>query len=137
MVGIRDFFDAFKPAFKSGRTDPGTWRNLEQFGRFDGTGEVRADLDLPTGEIVVSTEELRDVDGLEVELTGPSGQSLEIKRLKRDPDNSAGAHNLYRMATAEVPEAGVHQLRVAAPDPQQPLWILVGREAGTKDILWG
>jgi hypothetical protein len=107
MVGIRDFFDAFKPAFKSGRTDPETWRNLEEFGRFDGVGEVRAEFDLPKGGVVISAEELRDV------------------------------HNLYRIASAELSDPGLHQLRVSAQDPKQTLWILVGREMGATDFLRG
>ena len=135
MVGIRDFFDAFKPAFKSGRTDPGTWRNLEKFGRFEGAGEVRAELDLPEGDVVISIEELRDHQGLELELVGPSGEPLGLERHSRDPDNSAGAHNLYRMASAAVSDSGLHQLRVTAPDSEQPLWIVVGGEAGVTDVF--
>ena len=53
VVGIRDFFDAFKGATPGGETSAGTWRYLERYGRVSGMGEVRLDVELPEGMAVI------------------------------------------------------------------------------------
>ncbi|MET0957727.1 MAG: hypothetical protein ABWZ18_04375 [Solirubrobacterales bacterium] len=43
MVGMRDFFDAFKGGLSGGDTAERTWRYLEKYGRFSGMGAADDD----------------------------------------------------------------------------------------------
>lgn len=136
MVGFRDFFDAFKGGLSGGETAAGTWRYLEKHGRFSGMGETEAELELPQGRAVISNEEIREVEGFEVELTGPHGEAVALKRLPDSVDFSEmGMHNLFRIAEADVKVAGLHHLRVKGTDPGQELVILVGEELSAKDTM--
>ena len=124
MGAVRDFIDAFRP----GRTKPGNWRQLERYGRFEGTGEVVADIELPAGRISVGAEDFFEVERFELELTGPDGQPVEIRRWSaNDVKRSVGAvHHFVPIATGEVRFPGLHRLRVRAETAEQPLLILVG-----------
>jgi hypothetical protein len=138
MVGIRDFFDAFKGGMSGGETEVGNWRYLEKYGRFSGSGEAEADLELPKGKAMISNEEIREVEGFEIEVTGPDGEPVALKRFKNNPDHTdMGAHNLFRMAEADVELAGIHRIRVKGTEPGQELVILVGEELSAKDAMLG
>jgi hypothetical protein len=138
MVGMKDFFDAFKGGMSGGETEAGNWRYLEKHGRISGSGEVEGELELPKGKAVISNEEIREVEGFEIELTGPDGQAVELKRFENNPDHTEmGAHNLFRMAEADVKLAGLHHLRVKGTEPGQELVILVGAELSTKEAVLG
>jgi hypothetical protein len=138
MVGIRDFFDAFKGGMSGGETGAGHWRNLEQHGRFSGMGEAEAQLELPQGKIVISNEEIREIEGFEIELTGPDGEPVALERFPNNPDHTdMGMHNLFRMAEAEVKTPGIHHVRVKGTEPGQELVIVVGEELSAKDAMLG
>jgi len=138
MVGMKDFFDAFKGGMSGGETEVGNWRYLEKYGRFSGMGEAEAEIELPTGKAVISNEEIREVEGFEVELTGPDGQPVALKRLEDSDDfTDMGMHNLFRVAETDVKVAGLHHLRVKGTDPGQELVILVGEELSAKDAMLG
>ncbi len=138
MVGIRDFFDAFKGATPGGETEAGNWRYLEKHGRFSGMGEAEAELELPKGKAMISNEEIREVEGFEIEVTGPDGQPVALERFEDSDDFSdMGMHNLFRMAEADVKVAGLHHLRVKGTDPGQELVVLVGEELSAKDAMLG
>ena len=130
MVGIRDFFDAFRGGLSGGETAAGTWRHLEKYGRFSGMGETEAEIELPKGKAVISNEEIREVAGFEIEVTGPDGQAVPLERIPDGDDHSdRAAHNLFRMAEADVKLAGLHRIRVRGTDPGQELVILVGKDS--------
>lgn len=137
MVGIRDFFDAFKGSTPGGETAAGTWRYLEKYLRVSGMGEVEADLELPEGEAVISVEEIRDVESLEIGLTGPGGGAVPLERLANDDDSDTGMHNLFRMAVAKVEVPGMHHVRVKAPEAGQELVVLAGEELSATDAMLG
>ena len=138
MVGMKDFFDAFKGGMSGGETEAGNWRYLEKYGRISGSGEVEGELELPKGKAIISNEEIREVAGFEIELTGPDGAAVPLKRLDDSHDHTdMGAHNLFRMAEAEVKLAGHHHLRVKGTEPGQELVILVGEELSAKDAMLG
>jgi hypothetical protein len=133
MGRMGDFLDSFKP----GPTKPGMWGQREEFGRFEGTGEVTAELELPEAHVAVSIEEHIQVEDLGLELTGPGASPLKLERYSAsDFDTSDSAvHRLFRIASGEVPDAGLHHLRVKAPSPDQPLLIMVGREMTVRGEL--
>ena len=117
-----------RSAARSGPSPAGFWKELERFGRFEGTGEVVAELDIPTGPLAVSVEDYPDVEDLAFELTGPGGDPLEVKRYAaRDLDDGRGLKNLDRVATLEVESPGLHHLRIKAPNDYEPLLVLVGQ----------
>jgi hypothetical protein len=130
MGGIGDFMDSFK----AGPTKPGMWRQLEEFGRFEGTGEVSAESET---ELAVSIEDFIDVENLGLELRGPAGTEVLLKRYSpRDFDTSDSAvHRLFRIANGPVRDAGLHHLRVRAPSAELPLMIMVGREMTVRGEL--
>jgi hypothetical protein len=131
-----DSFKAFKGAFKEGRTEPGTWRDAERFGRFEGTGEVGAEVELPEGPLVVSAEDYAYVENLEFELIGPSGEPLEVKRHAKPEYGSRDAlKNLNRIATVKIEQPGLHQVRVKAPNAEEPLLITVGEDLTPGEAL--
>jgi hypothetical protein len=126
---LGDSFRAFKGAFKEGPSEPGSWGEAEKFGRFQGTGEVSAEIQLPGGPLAVSAEDYPYVENLELELTGPSGGPIEVKRYSKPPYGSRDAlRNLHRIATAKIVDPGHHQLRVKAPDAEESLLITVGED---------
>jgi len=138
VVGFRDFFDAFKGMKPGGETAVGNWRYLEKYGRVSGMGEVTSDLELPAGKAAVSAEDIREIEGFEVELTGPDGQPVALKREPESTDFSdMGMHNLFRIAEADVKVAGLHHLRVKGTDAGQELVIVVGADLSLKDALRG
>ncbi len=138
VAGMRDFFDAFRGATPGGETAAGTWRYLERYGRVSGMGEVQLDLELPKGAAVISVEEIMEVSGFEVELTGPGGEAVALKRFPDTTDfEEAAMHNLVRVAEAHVTLAGVHHLRVVGTDRAQELVVVVGAEPSAKDALFG
>ena len=138
MVGFRDFFDAFKGGMSGGETEAGTWRNLEKYGRFSGMGECSADIELPEGKALISNEEIREVEGFEVEVTGPDGSAAPLKRLENNPDHTdMGTHNLFRVAEVDVRAPGIHRIRVKGTDPAQELVILVGKDLSAKEAMLG
>jgi hypothetical protein len=138
VVGFKDFFDAFKGGMSGGETEVGNWRYLEKHGRFSGMGEAEADIELPKGKAIISNEEIREVEGFEIEVTGPDGQPVALERFEDNPDHTdMGMHNLFRMAEAEVKLPGLHHLRVKGTDPGQELVILVGEDLSAKDAMLG
>jgi hypothetical protein len=136
---VGDFIGAFKAGAKSGPTPPGTWRDMEKFGRFEGTGEVRAELTLPAGAVAVSVEDYLIVQELEAQLTGPSGEALELKHYSESPydDDSKALKNLRRVVSARIEAPGIHQLTVKAPNGGEPLLIMVGEDATPGAALKG
>jgi hypothetical protein len=84
-MSLKDAFGAFKRGFQPGPTEVGTWRERERFGRLQGVGEVSGGIELPQGEFLVSIEDYRAVDDLEVELTGPDGSRVSLERHKPRP----------------------------------------------------
>jgi hypothetical protein len=131
-MGLRDFVDGFRP----GPTKPGTWRNMERFGRFQGTGEVTGDLELPPGEFAVSVEGHRRVSELDVELTGPDGEPVQLERHREQTAGGRDAvHNLHRVAKGELDGGGVCRLRLQGPDREEELIVVVGRETGAGEAM--
>ena len=134
--GFRDAVNAFKQGFKAGPTEPGNWRYLEKFGRFQGVGEVRGEIELPRGKVTLGSEAFEEVDDLEVELAGPDGNPVALER----PDGSfseldRGTHNLFRIGYAAIEQPGLHTLRVRAPGEEEPLLITVGEEPSAGEAL--
>ncbi len=135
---MRDFFDAFKGGLSGGETAAGTWRYLEKYGRFSGMGAAEAELELPKGKALISNEEIREVEGFEVELTGPDGGPVALKRFEDSDDISdMGMHNLFRVAEADVKLPGLHHLRVKGTDLGQELVILVGKNLSAREAMLG
>jgi hypothetical protein len=129
MPGVRDFFDAFKGGLTPGPTTPGNWRHLERFGRFTGTGEISAELELPHGEVTLASEEFEEVDDLLVELVGPDGSEVSLDRPRGEfSELDRGTHNLFRIGYARIERPGLHTLRVRAPKGDQALLITAGDE---------
>ena len=83
MGGLGDFVNTFRAGMRSGPTPVGTWKEMEKFGRFEGTGEVGAELALPPGPIAISVEDYLMVQDLEAQLTGPSGERLLSSSITR------------------------------------------------------
>jgi len=125
MGGIGNFLDSFK----SGPTKPGMWGDLEEFGRFEGTGELSAELELPESHVAISVEDYKQVEDLELTVTGPGGTEPELKRYtSRDFGPRDAVHQLYRIRSGKLHDAGLYHLSVTAPAPDQHLMIMVGRE---------
>jgi hypothetical protein len=117
-MGLRDFVDGFRP----GPTKPGTWRNMERFGRFQGTA--------------VSVEGHRRVSELDVELTGPDGAPVQLERHREQTAGGRDAvHNLHRDAKGELDGWGVCRLRLQGPDREEELIVVVGRETGVGEAM--
>jgi hypothetical protein len=127
-------FGDLRNRFKSGPTEVGTWEEQEKFGRLRGTGEVSGELELPEGEIAISSEGDPQVGELEVELRGPDDSAVELERdLHGRDQKTRGGQNLYRLARARTAMAGTHRLRVRSPRSDESLVIAVGEEAGIGD----
>jgi hypothetical protein len=138
MVGFRDFFDAFKGTAPGGETAAGTWRYLESYARFSGMGATEADIELPEGKAIVSNEEIREVEGFEIEVTGPDGEPVPVTRFQNNDDlTDQGMHNLFRVGEVDVKAAGVHHIRVKGTAPEQELVILVGKDLSATDAMLG
>lgn len=137
MAGFKDFFGAYKGAFTAGPTEPGTWRNHERFGRLTGTGEVEGELELPKGTVALGVEDHIAVLDLEVELSGPDGEPVALKRRGDHEDYDRAVHNLDRIGTGEVATTGLHRLRVRSPDPQEELVIAAGKDLTVKEMIAG
>jgi hypothetical protein len=129
MGGLGDFIGKFKAGMRGAPTPPGSWGDLEKFGRFEGTGEVNAELTLPEGPLAVSIEDYLTVQDLEARLTGPSGE-LELTHHSESPndDDSKALKNLRRVVSTRIDAAGLHQLVVRAPNSEEPLLIMVGED---------
>ena len=128
MGGLRNWFSQVKAGVSGGPTPPGSWGDLEKFGRFEGTGEVTAELTLPAGPVAVSIEDYLTVQDLDAQLTGSSGGALEVKHYSEAPDDdeSKALKNVRRVASARIDSPGLYHLTVASPDSAAPLLILVG-----------
>jgi hypothetical protein len=125
MIG--DFVNAFKAGANPGPTPPGFWREAERYGRFEGTGEVIAEVELPEGPLAISAEEYLMVQELQFELTGPNGDAIAVNRRAESAyDDSTALKNLRRIATTKVTDPGLHRIRVKAPNSEEPLLITVG-----------
>jgi hypothetical protein len=101
MSRIGDFLESFKP----GPTKRGTWRQLEEFGRFEGTGEVSAELELPETQVAVSVEGYLEVENLEFKLTGPGGTALQLKRYSAKNFDTSDAAESSGSASRAGPRA--------------------------------
>ena len=111
---------------------PGSWKEIEQFGRYEATGTLDAELELPEGAVLISSVALYATEKVEVELLGPDGPvALTRERSSGDPDHA----NLTRLVSGTVTTPGLHRLRVSGiPGPGQEL-IMVGREVRVGDML--
>jgi hypothetical protein len=117
--------------FKPGPTQSGFWGDRESFGRLEGGGEVSGEVTLPQGEdVLISVEDYRMIDELEVELTGPDGSPVALERDRQMSKSGSrnAVHNLHRLAHGTIATAGTHRLTVRAPDPAQPLIVVVGAD---------
>jgi hypothetical protein len=131
-VGIRDILQNVGAT----KTQPGTWRYAEKFGRFEGVGEVDGKVDLPRGKITLGSEAFEEVDDLAVELVGPDRNPVAVDRGDGNfSDMDRGAHNLFQIGHAVIQQPGAHALRVRAPDRHQPLLITVGEEFRVGDAF--
>jgi hypothetical protein len=127
--GLKNWWKQVRAGVSGGPTPPGSWGDLEQFGRFEGTGEVNTELTLPAGPVAVSIEDYLTVGDLEAELTGSSGEQLEVKHYSDAPDDDEhkALKNVRRVLSAEIDSPGLYRLAVSSPDSAAPLLILVGR----------
>ena len=127
MGGLRNWFSQVKAGVSRGPTPPGSWGDLEKFGRFEGTGEVSAELTLPAGPVAVSIEDYLTVQDLDAQLTGSSG-ALEVKHYSEAPDDdeSRALKNVRRVASARIDSPGLYHLTVTSPNSAAALLILVG-----------
>lgn len=132
MGGFRNWLNQVKSGISRGPTPTGSWGDLEKFGRFEGTGEVNAELSLPAGPLAVSIEDYLTVQDLEAELTGSSGEPLELKHYSEAPDDDQKKALKYirRVASARIEAPGPYRLTVKAPNSAAPLLILVGEDGG-------
>jgi hypothetical protein len=128
MGGLRNWFNQVKAGVSGGPTPPGSWGDLEKFGRFEGTGEVTAELTLPAGPVAVSIEDYLTVQDLDAELTGSSGEALEVKHYSEAPDDDEqkALKNVRRVASARIDSPGLYHLTVRSPNSAAALLILVG-----------
>jgi hypothetical protein len=128
MGGLRNWFGQVKAGISGGPTPAGSWGDLEKFGRFEGTGEVTAELTLPAGPVAVSIEDYRTVQDLEAQLTGSSGEPLELKHYSEGPDEDEqkSLKSIRRVAGARIESPGLYHLTVRSPDSAAALLILVG-----------
>jgi hypothetical protein len=128
MGGLRNWFNQVKAGVSGGPTPPGSWGDLEKFGRFEATGEVTAELTLPAGPVAVSIEDHLTVQDLDARLTGSSGEALEVKHYTEAPDDDEqkALKNVRRVASARIDSPGLYQLKVTSPNSAAPLLILVG-----------
>lgn len=131
---MRAVYDFFK-SLKSGPTKPGWWRYDEEYGRFEGTGEVSVQVELPGGPTEVGIEDFLEVENLEFELIGPSGQPVEMKRWTSADVDATAVHQFGLIATGEIRDPGLHHLRVRAPREGQPLLVLVGEKLTVRDAI--
>jgi Proprotein convertase P-domain len=124
--------------FKSGPAPAGTWGEQARFGRLEGTGEVGGEVELPAAEeVLISVEDYRMIDELEVELTGPDGSAVPLERHRQMSKHGSrnARHNLHRLAHGKPSVAGTHRLTVRAPDANRALIVVVGKDFGPADAL--
>jgi hypothetical protein len=127
-MGLRDFIGQVRSGITGGPTPPGSWGDQEKFGRFEGTGEVNAELSLPAGPLAISIEDYLTVQDLDVQLIGPSGDPVELRHYSEAPDDDTthSLKNLRRVASAEIELPGLYRLTLRAPNSEEPLLILAG-----------
>ena len=127
MPGLGGSLRLFRSAFKSGPTESGMWGDAERFGRFEGTGEVVAEFELPECDLAIGAEDYRPVEELELELTGPDGAAVELKRhVTPEYDDTQALRSLEQIASGRIHRPGLHRLRVRAPHPERVLLVMVG-----------
>jgi hypothetical protein len=128
MGGLGNWFRQVKAGISGGPTPSGSWGDLETFGRFEGTGEVTAELTLPAGPVAVSIEDYRTVQDLEAQLTGSSGEPLELKHYSEAPDDDEqkALKSIRRVASTRIESPGLYHLTVRSPNTAAALLILVG-----------
>jgi hypothetical protein len=127
-MGLRDLLGQVKSGITGGPTPPGSWGDQEKFGRFEGTGEVSAELTLPAGPLTISIEDYLTVQDLDVRLTGPAGDPVGLKHYSEAPDDDTthSLKNLRAVASAEIEAPGLYRLTLRAPNSEEPLLILAG-----------
>jgi hypothetical protein len=124
-VGLGDFrkgIEAFKAGMRPGFSSAGIWGDMEKFGRFEGTGEVEGELELPECHIAISAEEHEEVENFEFQLTGPDGQPVGVRRwAAKNFDHSEGLKNLYRIATTKLEAPGLTAQPMPSRKPSRQL----------------
>jgi hypothetical protein len=93
---------------------------------------------LPQGEdVLLSVEDYRFIDELEVELTGPDGSQIPLERRKEMSKSGSrkAVHNLHQLAHGKTAVAGTHRVTVRAPQSDQPLVIVVGADMSVGEAL--
>jgi len=68
------------------------------------------------------------VQDLDAQLTGSSGEALELKHYSEAPDDDDGKalKNVRRVASARIDSPGLYHLTVRSPNSAAALLILVG-----------
>jgi len=127
---LGDFVDKFRAGVRGEPTPPGSWGEMEKFGRFQGPGEVSAELTLPAGPVAVSVEDYVTVQDLDAQLIGPSGDAVELKHYSESAydDDSKALKNLRQVASARIDQPGLYRLTVRAPNSEEPLLIMAGED---------
>ena len=124
---------------------PGSWKGFEQFGRFEASETLDDVLELPEGEVLISSVGLSAPDRVAVELVGPDGTvALRRERSNLSPDHES----LMRIVSGMVATPGLHRLRVrgltervrhrgwpVGPGAPEPWLILVGRAVTASEMV--
>ncbi|MFL5908248.1 MAG: hypothetical protein ACJ75Z_11725 [Solirubrobacterales bacterium] len=128
MGAFGNFVKQVTAGIRGAPTPPGVWGDLEKFGRFEGTGEVNAEVTLPAGPMAVSIEDYLTVGDLETQLTESGGEAVALRQYFESPDDDTekGLKNIRRVAGAEIESPGLYHLTVKAPNSAEPLLILIG-----------
>ena len=130
-MGLGNFLKMVKAGVRGAPTDPGAWGDLEKYGRFEGKGEVDTEVNLPQGDVAISIEDYLTVQDLDAQLTGSSGDPLDLRHYSESPDDDQkkALKNIRRVASAQISAPGPYRLTVKAPNSAEPLLILVGESS--------